>query len=67
MEYCFIKNEIVEEILVCDEAFAEAYTADKSYDSYVERPSNVGLGMIYRSGKFYQIIDGEEVEVVPAN
>jgi len=67
MENCFVKNEIIEEILVCDKAFAAAYVADKGYDCYVERPTYVGIGMIYRSGKFYQIIDGEEVEVVPAN
>lgn len=53
-EYAFIKNGVVDNVLVCDESFALGYKIEKGYDDAVLRPSNVGIGHLYHNGKFWR-------------
>jgi len=67
MDFLFTKGEYVVDCIVCDESFARTYCTTKGYDLYVERKNpKIGIGHIYRNGKFYYITideEGHEVEV----
>jgi len=59
-EYAFIKNGVVETVLVCNADFAQAYKAAHGYDESMPRPANTGAGDLYHDGKFWRLETGED-------
>jgi len=52
-EYCLIKDGIVENIIVADEAFATDYALEKGFEAVQKPFMTVQIGHKYRDGKFW--------------
>jgi len=59
-EYCFLKDNVVQAIYVCDEQNAKETKERMGFDECILRPNLfVGLGHVYRDGKFWTTIKDE--------
>lgn len=59
MEWAFLKDSVVIDVVICDEETARAAAAQRGFTAVLRDPAKVNIGDTYTDGKFFRQVLNE--------